>query len=82
MAFKTSKPGDIVICSVMSSATRSNFHIRLLPMGGRESSGKTLCGLPAQSDYHFGMRAWGQEELGTWCDQCLSLYEGRENKSE
>jgi len=70
-AGKTPDPvPNLLVCSVMPSVTRPYYHIRYRPPGGRYAKGLTLCGLPAEWDYHFGARAWGQPELGTWCDEC------------
>jgi hypothetical protein len=68
----------------MPSVVRPYYHLRLLPEGGRQAKGgPTLCGLPAEQDYHFGVTAWGQEELwpfkrhkkgaGAWCETCWNL---------
>ena len=68
---------SLLICSVMPSIVRPLFHIRETPLGGRNSKGNTLCGLPYEYDYHFGLRAWGQLEMGTWCKKCYKMVEDK-----
>lgn len=64
-----------VICSVMYSATRPYYHLRRKPKGGRMAAQpNTFCGLPVEQDYRFGLRAWGQPEMGTWCEECWRIY--------
>jgi len=74
-----SKP---IVCSVMRSVTRPYYHLRRLPKGGREAKGQTLCGLPVEQDYHFGLAAWGQPEMcpperpgeSGWCERCMQIH--------